>query len=306
MNIEYLRNFVKLTEYRSFSELAKHLPVSQSTLSHQISQLEKELGNIVLIDRTTKKFDLTVAGEILLNHAKQITDLYDSCKLEISEIQDNLIEDIVITASTIPGSHILPRFIADFRNKNTNTNFKIVVNNSKKSIENLKNDLVDFAGIGSFMGYEKNEFDYIKLGEDEFKFICSPHHNLLKDRNINVDFKELTKYPFIWREKGSGMRQTFTEQFPEYYKLDIELEVNDNDSIISTVSDSNYISIMSELMADKAESAGLIKTLRINDYPLIAKRSLFFLKLKKRKLSKLKNKFWDEIELKTRKIKDNL
>jgi DNA-binding transcriptional LysR family regulator len=306
LNIEYLRNFVKLTEYRSFSELAKHLPVSQSTLSHQISQLEKELGNIVLIDRTTKKFDLTVAGEILLNHAKQITDLYDSCKLEISEIQDNLIEDIVITASTIPGSHILPRFIADFRNKNTNTNFKIVVNNSKKSIENLKNDLVDFAGIGSFMGYEKNEFDYIKLGEDEFKFICSPHHNLLKDRNINVDFKELTKYPFIWREKGSGMRQTFTEQFPEYYKLDIELEVNDNDSIISTVSDSNYISIMSELMADKAESAGLIKTLRINDYPLIAKRSLFFLKLKKRKLSKLKNKFWDEIELKTRKIKDNL
>jgi DNA-binding transcriptional LysR family regulator len=306
LNIEYLRNFVKLTEYRSFSELAKHLPISQSSLSHQISQLEKDFGNVVLINRTTKKFELTKAGAILLDFAEQIIHLYDSCILEVAETQDQILEEIVISASTIPGSHILPRFIAEFRNKNPNVNFKIVVNNSKKSIDNLKNDLTDFAGIGSFMGYEPSNFDYIKIGEDEFKFICSPHHNLLKDRNINVDFKELTKYPFIWREKGSGMRQTFTEQFPEYYKLDIELEVNDNDSIISTVSDSNYISIMSELMADKAESAGLIKILRISDYPLIAKRSLFFVKLKKRKLSKLKNKFWDEIELKTRKIKDNL
>jgi DNA-binding transcriptional LysR family regulator len=122
----------------------------------------------------------------------------------------------------------------------------------------------------------------------------------LKDGTNNVEFKNLIKFPFIWREKGSGMRKTFTEQFPEYVKLDIELEVNDNDSIISTVSDSNYISIMSELMADKSESAGLIKTLNIIDYPQIARRSLFFLKLKKRKLSKLKMKFWDEIESQTR------
>jgi len=36
MNIEYLRNFVKLTKYKSFSELVKDIPISQSTLSHQI------------------------------------------------------------------------------------------------------------------------------------------------------------------------------------------------------------------------------------------------------------------------------
>ena len=55
MNIEYLRNFVKLTKYKSFSALVKDIPISQSTLSHQISLLEKEFG-VVLIDRTTKKF----------------------------------------------------------------------------------------------------------------------------------------------------------------------------------------------------------------------------------------------------------
>ncbi|MHA2283939.1 MAG: LysR substrate-binding domain-containing protein [Promethearchaeota archaeon] len=295
MNIEYLRNFIMLTQYKSFSRLAKELPLSQSTLSHQISQLEKGFGGVVLIDRSTKKFELTKAGMLFLKHARQIIDLYDKCKLEISKFQDQMFEDIVISASTTPGSHILPKYIAEFRNKNANVNFKVIINNSKKSIENLRKGMADFAGIGSFMNYDEKEFEYIMIGEDKLKFICSPNHELIKETNL-VDFEDLLNYPFVWREKGSGMRETFEKQFPDYKKLNIELEINDNDSIISTVSDSNYISIMSEIMIDKAESARLIKTLIVNNYPLIAKRSLYFVKLKDKPLSQLKKKFWDEMK----------
>ena len=301
MNIEFLRNFIKLTQYKSFSNLARELPLSQSTLSHQISQLEKNFNGVLLIDRTTKKFELTKAGKVLLKSAEQIIDLYDKCKVDISKFQDQVIEEIIVSASTIPGSHILPRYIANFRNRNSTVNFKILINNSKKSLENLKKGIADFAGIGSFMNYKESDFDFIKIGEDEFKFICSPNHELLTDGNNTVDFNELIKYPFVWREEGSGMRNTFIQQFPYYKKLDIELEINDNDSIISTVSESNYISIMSEIMVNKAESAGLIKSLKIKDHPLIAKRPLYFAKLKSSQLSQLKKKFWDEIESKTKK-----
>ena len=297
MNIEYLRNFIHLTQYKSFSKLARELPLSQSTLSHQISQLEKKF-KVILIDRSTKKFELTKAGILLLAHATQIIDLYDKCKIEISKFQDQDVEDIIISASTIPGSQILPRYLAEFRNKNSKVNFKILINNSKKSMESLKNGIVDFAGMGSFMNYKEEDFDYIKIGEEELKFICSPNHELIKETNL-VDFEDLLNYPFVWREKGSGMRKTFEQQFPKYSELRIELEINDNDSIISTVSDSNYISIMSEIMIDKAESAGLIKTLIINDYPLIAKRPLYFIRLKNKELSNLKEKFWDEIKINT-------
>jgi DNA-binding transcriptional LysR family regulator len=297
MNIEFLRNYIQLTQYKNFSKLANELAISQSTLSHQISQLEKDFGGVLLIDRTTKKFELTEAGRVLLDQAKKIIELYDSCKLEIAKFKDQLQEDIIISASTIPGSHILPRFIADFRNKNPNVNFKILINNSQKSIENLKKGMADFAGIGSFMSYNEKNFDYIELGEDEFKFICSPNHELLKKGNT-VNFEDLIKFPFVWREKGSGMRETFKQQFPQYKNLNVELEINDNDSIISTVSDSNYISIMSEMMTDKAESAGLIKSLKIKNYPVIAKRLLYFIKLKNTPLSQLKTKFWDNIMLK--------
>jgi len=295
MQIEYLRNFIKLTQFKSFSKLAQELPISQSTLSHQISQIEKDFGG-KLIDRSTKKFELTKAGEIFLKHAESIINIYDNCKREISEFFQQKIEDIIISASTIPGSHVLPKYIAEFRNKNPSVNFKILINNSQKSIENIKKGSADFAGIGSFMKYNRDGFDFIKIGEEKIKFICSPTHELLQDGNNSVSFEVLTKYPFVWREKGSGMRETFKNQFPKYKDLNIKLIINDNDSIISTVSDSNYIGIMSEIMTNKIPH--LVKSLEIKEFPEVAKRSLYFLKLKNKELSELKNKFWEYIKQK--------
>jgi DNA-binding transcriptional LysR family regulator len=291
LNIEYLRNFINLTKYRSFSGLAKDLSISQSTLSHQISQIEEDLG-IKLIDRTTRTFKLTTEGAIFLDYAEKIINLYDSCKQELSRFTQKQIEDITITASTLPGSHILPKTIAEFREKYPSVNFKISINNSHKSIELLKREMADFAGIGSFMNYDKNDFDAINIGQDQLKFICSPQHNLVKRNNNQINFNELAKYPFIAREKGSGTRNVFEEQFKKYNELNIGLEINDNDSIISTVSDSNHISVLSEHIAKKAADAGLVRILEIENYPFIAKRDIYLIRLKEVELSGLKKKFW--------------
>ena len=297
MNIEYLRNFIELTNYKSFSELARDLPISQSTLSHQISQLEKEFG-VILINRSTKKFEITEAGLIFLDHAKRIISLFDDCVEALLKYSELNYEDIIISASTTPGSQILPRYIAKYRAKNPNINFKIEINNSRKSIEVIVKKSADFAGIGSFIKYSKDKFDIIKIGEDKLKFICSPNHKLLKKNEGSVEFADLIQYRFVSREKGSGMRNAFESQFPDYKKLKFEYSLNDNDSIISTVSDSDYISIMSEIIADKAEKAGLIRTLDVKDRPIAVKRDLYFIKLKGKELSELKEDFWDYIKKK--------
>ena len=291
MNIEFLRNFVKLTQYKSFSELAKDLSVSQSTLSHQISQLEKEFGNIKLIDRTTRSFELTEEGEILLTYAEKILKLYDSCKEELSKI---LTEDIFITASTLPGSHILPKLIMDFKNSYPDVNIKISINNSKESVDLLNKGMIDFAGIGSFMDHNRDLYEIIEIGEDRIVFICSPDNKLA--RNDQIKFAELIEYPFISREKGSGTRDVFEQQFPKYDKLNTKFEINDNESIISAVSDSEHISILSKIIAKKAQDANLIKILEVIEYPNVAKRSIYFIKLKDKQLSTLKKKFWEYVK----------
>jgi LysR family transcriptional regulator, cyn operon transcriptional activator len=67
MELRHVRYFEALAETLNFTRAAEHLHVTQSTLSHQIRQLEEEIGQ-TLFDRSTKKVRITEAGEILLSH----------------------------------------------------------------------------------------------------------------------------------------------------------------------------------------------------------------------------------------------
>ena len=292
MKIEFLRTYILLTEVKSFSKLANNLNLSQSTLSHRISQIENEFGDIKLINRTTRKFELTEEGSIFLEYAKGIVELYDKSKKKLARFSDKITEDIIISASTLPGSHILPKYIAQFREQYPNANFKIVINNSAQSLELITNNQVDFAGVGSFMGHVGDNFDIIKIGEENLKFVCSPNHELVK-KNKTVLFKELIKFPFISREKGSGTRDIFEHNFLEHDKLDIKLVMDNNDSIISAIYESDYISVLSETIAQKAVNAKLITFLEIEEYPIITSRDIYFIKPKEKGLSILKKKFWE-------------
>ena len=294
MNIEYLRTFILLTGVKSFSKLANELKMSQSTLSHRISQIENEFGDIKLINRTTRRFELTEEGSIFLEFAKRIVELYDESKKKLAKYSDKITEDIIISASTLPGSHILPKFIAQFREQYPNANFKIIINNSEQSLKLIKKNQVDFAGIGSFMGYVGDNFDVIKIGEEHLKFVCSPNHELVKKHKI-IPFKELIKFSFISREKGSGTRDIFEHNFLDHDKLDIKLTMDNNDSIISAIYESDYISVLSETIAQKAVNAKLITFLEIEEYPIITSRDIYFIKPKEKELSILKKKFWETL-----------
>jgi len=54
---------------------------------------------------------------------------------------------------------------------------------------------------------------------------------------------------------------------------------------------------LSEHIAKKAEDAGLVKVLDVEEFPIIAKRDVFFIKLKEKSESGLKKKFWDYLKI---------
>ena len=68
MELRHLRYFVALAEQLSFTRAAARVHVTQSTLSHQIRQLEEEIGQ-QLFDRIGKKVVTTEAGELFLGFA---------------------------------------------------------------------------------------------------------------------------------------------------------------------------------------------------------------------------------------------
>ena len=69
MELKQIRYFLAIVEVGSFSVAADELYISQSSLSKQISALEKELG-VRLFDRSKRQIALTAAGEACLKHAQ--------------------------------------------------------------------------------------------------------------------------------------------------------------------------------------------------------------------------------------------
>ena len=70
MNLQELRYFAAVVEYRHFGRAAEACNVSQPTLSSQLRKLEDELG-VTLLERTNKRVDLTPVGCQILEHAQR-------------------------------------------------------------------------------------------------------------------------------------------------------------------------------------------------------------------------------------------
>ncbi len=78
MELRQLRYFVAVADTLNFSRASESLYVSQSALSKQISELEREMG-VTLFNRDKRNVELTSAGRLLLPEVKNI--LFQSEKL---------------------------------------------------------------------------------------------------------------------------------------------------------------------------------------------------------------------------------
>ena len=71
IDLKQLKYFLAVAEEKSFSRAAERLHISQPPLSQQIMKLAAELG-VRLFPRTTRSFELTVAGKALMLEAAEL------------------------------------------------------------------------------------------------------------------------------------------------------------------------------------------------------------------------------------------
>ncbi|MEO9137834.1 MAG: LysR family transcriptional regulator [Jatrophihabitans sp.] len=95
MELRRIQYFVAVAEECHFGRAALRLQMAQPPLSQQIKQLEAEMG-VTLLIRSTRKVELTLAGERFLERARQILASVDDAVEEAGRVAEGLLGSLSI------------------------------------------------------------------------------------------------------------------------------------------------------------------------------------------------------------------
>lgn len=248
MELKQLESFVAVVVYKSFTEAAKRLYISQPTISTHIQTLEKELESQLII-RTTKSIELTKRGTELYECAVKMLDLRDSLLDKWKSSDEKIIR---LGVSTIPSAYILPEFLPEFCREYPEIFFHSTQSDSKGIIEGVLNDQLEVGLVG--MECEDEQLACIPFYQDELIVITPVNEHFFELKKKGIPMAELFKEPIILREKGSGTKKAADAFLEKEGILKEQLKViaymNDPEAIKNSVAAGLGISIVSKKAAE--------------------------------------------------------
>ncbi|QIE40503.1 LysR family transcriptional regulator [Rhodobacteraceae bacterium SC52] len=198
------RAFLVTAEEGSLSAAARALGMAQPTLGRQVAALEDDLG-VLLFDRVGKGLVLTPSGLDLLDHVRAMGAAASRVSLAATGRANSVEGDIIITASEIYSTHLLPPVIADLRRTYPGLNIEIIASNLTLNIQRREADI-------AIRSYRPQQPDLIarKLRDDQGRFYATPAY--LDRIGPVVEPSDLSRADFIGFEDTDVMRNAFAEQ----------------------------------------------------------------------------------------------
>ena len=157
MKLHQLRDFIAVASTGSVRAAARHLKLSQPTLTRSIHQLEKELG-LPLFERTAKGAGLNDYGRTFLARAEHVTNEVERSKDELKQMASGLGATVVIAVSGTPSLQFLPPALQTFKRRFTEGQVRIVEGGYTAVLPGLRTGAIDFAVVPEPNGPPRSEF----------------------------------------------------------------------------------------------------------------------------------------------------
>lgn len=276
MEIRNLITFVQVAELNSFTKAAKILGYSQSTISFQIKQLEKEL-NCLLFERINHTISLTEKGRELLDYAQKISHLTEEFKQNLSNsneitghvhiVTPDSICEMMMTRNYHDFYQNYPKISLKFSTADTDDMFRILDHNEADVIFTLDSHV-----------YHQ---DYVIAKEERINthFVTSVNSPFANKKNLSI--RDIIDEPFILTEKKMGYRRIFDETLA---KMSLEIhpvmEIGRTDLITFSLEKGVGISFLPDFVTERKVAEGSLCYLDICDFEIEIWKQLIYHKNK--------------------------
>ncbi|MDO4467387.1 MAG: LysR family transcriptional regulator [Bacillota bacterium] len=258
MDIHVLKTFVAVCELSGFSAAAHKLGFTQSTVSSQIRQLEKEL-NTVLFNRYYHKIELTSDGAIVLKHARDILESHEKMISEIHEM-----EQIEGTIRLAMSSSVCNRYFKEdflrFKEKYPKIHLIVSESGTEQMFTMLQKNEVDL--VFTLDNHIYNSEYIICAEREEDVYFISSAKNIIP----SCEIKELGNQNFILTEKDMSYRKLLDQEFASRsIELNPVLEIGNPLQICELVKNSNFLSFLPDFIVEEYVKNKEIQRLNVKD-----------------------------------------
>ncbi len=260
-----------VAEEKSFSRAAEVLHRTQPAISQAVQRLEQEIGE-KLFDRSSKNGTLTLAGEVLLDYAKQMLNLRQTARNAIKEMRDLHHGKVTISANEHTVFYLLP-VIQEFRRLYPLVKIEVqrgVASRIPKEVLAREVEL----GVISFKPNDKS-VNSTPVLVDELTLIVSPQHPLANRKSVSV--KELGVETFVAHNAPSPYRQKVIETFDKHQtKLHIAIELPSLEAIKRLVEKGVGIALVPKLTAQNEITNGQLHAISVREMKLERKLNIIY------------------------------
>ncbi|NHN29488.1 LysR family transcriptional regulator [Paenibacillus agricola] len=201
MNLEQITTFLQVYQIGSFQETANQMFLPQPTISHRITQLERELGKPLLI-RGKGKVRLTEEGKAFLPYARHILGSLQEGREAVASVEQGSAGKLTLGSNNSFASSVLPEVLDSFMTEYPKVALKVQCYASPTLVRFMKQREIQLA----ITRYTSNDrgITYRSVYSESTDLIVSPSHPFAKRKK--VDIEEILKETFITYQKDTQYR----------------------------------------------------------------------------------------------------
>ena len=243
MELRHLHYFLKIAETASFTQAAALLRVTQPTLSHQIKQLENEIG-APLFDRIGRSIRLTEHGRAFREHAERALKEIETGVTAVSELEGLMHGSLTIGVFRSFSSSRLPSVFGKFHH--AYPRIRIMV--GQMSLVEMETGLLDGAlnlAVTTHVPPASDKIVSEEIFTEPLVLAVSSRHPLYGRARVRVD--DLRDLPLVLRATDTPSRQMIERCFAaRHIPLRIAMEMNSVEATLAMVRHSTLATICAE------------------------------------------------------------
>lgn len=271
MDTKQLYYFIEVAKQKSFTKAADVLCLSQPTISKMVRNLENEL-KVELIDRSAKKIELTVAGEIVYEEGQKILGKLDDLSFLLNDMMDLKKGKIKIGIPPLIGFLFFPKIIKGFREKYPDISIQLVEDNVVRIKKAVNDGDLD---LGIAVLPVDDEFDVNPFIEEKMMlFVHSSHHYAKREEVSLIELKEESFV--LFQDESTLTQQVLQECINAGFQPNVSYQSVYWDFITGLVGENLGVSIFPESLAKRVNPE--IKAIPIVDPPIIWKLGIILKK----------------------------